>query len=214
MYDITTHTIWVNAGGQYQFDAALSTAIGGYPVSMVLQSNDGLSSYVNVLANNTTDFNSTPGSIGVSWLPWAGAALDGNYVKKVGAQSMAGPLTVTAGDVAVSNHDVSGVKNATYNSQRVIASTSGAITIDWSLGGVVKQTEPTGTITYTFTAPAAPCRLQILVDSDGTSTAQTINFPGTVKWIGTTWAGVNNKAAVISFWYDGASYWAMGSNQV
>ncbi len=143
LYDITTHTIWVNAGGQYQFDAALSTAIGGYPVSMVLQSNDGLSSYVNVLANNTTDFNSTPGSIGVSWLPWAGAALDGNYVKKVGAQSMAGPLTVTAGDVAVSNHDVSGVKNATYNSQRVIASTSGAITIDWSLGGVVKQTEPT-----------------------------------------------------------------------
>lgn len=75
LYDITTHTVWVNAGGQYQFDAALSTAIGGYPAGMVLQSNDGLSSYVSAVDNNTTDFNSTPSSIGTLWLPWAGASI-------------------------------------------------------------------------------------------------------------------------------------------
>lgn len=73
LYDITTHTIWVNAGGQYQFDAALVAAIGGYPTGMVLQSNDGLSSYVSAVDNNTTDFNTTPASIGTLWLPWAGA---------------------------------------------------------------------------------------------------------------------------------------------
>lgn len=75
LYDITTHTVWVNAGGQYTFDATLAATIGGYPVGIVLQNNAGTSSYVNILAGNSTDFNSVPGSIGVSWIPWAGAAL-------------------------------------------------------------------------------------------------------------------------------------------
>ena len=75
LYDISSHTIWVNAGGQYQFDAALSTEIGGYPTGMVLQSNDGQAAYVSAVDNNTTDFNSTPSSIGTLWLPWAGAAI-------------------------------------------------------------------------------------------------------------------------------------------
>ena len=75
LYDVTTHTVWVNSGGQYQFDSALSAAIGGYPAGMVLQSNDGLSSYVSAVNNNTTDFNSTPSSIGTLWLPWAGGSV-------------------------------------------------------------------------------------------------------------------------------------------
>lgn len=74
LYDITSHTIWGNAGGQYQFDAALVAAIGGYPVGMVIQSNDGLSAYVSAVNNNTVNFNTTPGAIGVQWLPWAGNA--------------------------------------------------------------------------------------------------------------------------------------------
>lgn len=72
LYDVSAHSVWQNAGGQYQFSATLAAAIGGYPVGMVLQSNDGQASYVNILANNSTDFNTTPASIGVSWLPWAG----------------------------------------------------------------------------------------------------------------------------------------------
>jgi len=72
LFDITSHTLWVDAGGQYQFDAALSTAIGGYPIGMVLQNNAGTASYVSAVNNNTTDFNSTPSSIGTLWIPWAG----------------------------------------------------------------------------------------------------------------------------------------------
>lgn len=75
LYDITSHTIWVNSGGQYRFDPALSTDIGGYPAGMVLQSNDGLAAYVSAVNNNTTDFNSTPASIGTLWMPWAGASV-------------------------------------------------------------------------------------------------------------------------------------------
>lgn len=69
-FDITTHTLWLNAGGQYLFDSALSTAIGGYPKGMVLQSNDNLSSYISTVNSNTTDFNTTPSD---NWVPYAGA---------------------------------------------------------------------------------------------------------------------------------------------
>lgn len=72
---ITQHTTWLNAGGQYTFDASLAAFIGGYPVGMVLQSNDGLSSYVNVQAGNTADFNADPSQIGTTWLPYGGAAV-------------------------------------------------------------------------------------------------------------------------------------------
>lgn len=114
---------------------------------------------------------------------------------------------------ALANTAVSQFKTATFNSQTTIATTSGSITIDWTAAQNQKQTEPTGTITYTFTAPPGPCHMQLLIDSDGTSTAQTINWPGSVTFLGTAWAGVNNKKAVINFWYDGTNYFAIGTNQ-
>lgn len=70
---LSQHTAFQGSGGCYRFDAALSTAMGGYPVGAVLQDNTGVSSYINILAGNTTDFNSTPASIGVSWMPYGGA---------------------------------------------------------------------------------------------------------------------------------------------
>lgn len=115
---------------------------------------------------------------------------------------------------ALGNTAVTGFKTATFNSQTTIATTTGAITVDWTSAQNQKQTEPTGTITYTFTAPPGVGHLQLLIDSDGTSTAQTINWPGTVIFFGTTWAGVANKKAIINFWYDGTNYYAIGTNQV
>ena len=72
LYDVTSHLTYLNAGGQDWFDADFASKIGGYPLGAVLQSNDGKSSYVSIVDNNTTDFNSDPSSIGTSWLPWAG----------------------------------------------------------------------------------------------------------------------------------------------
>lgn len=114
---------------------------------------------------------------------------------------------------SLANTSVTGFKTATFNSQTTIATTTGAITVDWTAAQNQKQTEPTGTITYTFTAPPGVCHLQLVIDSDGTSTAQTINWPASVIWLGATWAGANNKKAVINFWYDGTNYFAVGSNQ-
>jgi hypothetical protein len=91
---ITQHTAWVNGGGQYTFDATLAAFIGGYPVGAVLQSNDGLSSYINVLAGNANDFNTNPAQIGVSWMPYGGASVSPMGVTTV---------DVTAGDVTLTN---------------------------------------------------------------------------------------------------------------
>lgn len=108
LFDIMSHTVWVNAGGQYQFDAALSTAMGGYPIGMVLQNTAGTASYVSAIDNNTTDFNSTPSAIGTLWLPYSGSAFSNVSVATTGGttvltaiQAAAKIITVTG--VLVSN---------------------------------------------------------------------------------------------------------------
>lgn len=146
---------------------------------------------------------------------WAGkTAPSGDAVGTSDTQTLTNKTIGMAGALDCNNNVIQEIKTATFNSQATIATTTGAITIDWTSAQNQKQTEPTGTITYTFTAPPGPCHLQLIIDSDGTSTAQTINWPGTVVWMGSTWAGVNNKKSVINFWYDGTNYIAVGSNQV
>lgn len=78
LYDVSAHTVFQNAGGQYRFDAELAAAIGGYPKGVVLQSDDGLSSYVSLVDDNHGDFNTDPSVIGVSWAPYSGKDLAPN----------------------------------------------------------------------------------------------------------------------------------------
>jgi hypothetical protein len=115
---------------------------------------------------------------------------------------------------ALANTAVSGFKTAVFHQQYTIATTSGAISVDWTVAQNQKQTEPTGSITYSFVAPPGPCHLQLLIDSDGTSTAQTFTWPASVIWMGMVWTAVANKKGVVNFWYDGTNYYAMGANQV
>lgn len=75
LFEVSSHTVFQNAGGQYRFDAALAAAVGGYPKGAVLQSDDGLSSYVSMVDGNEDNFNTDPEAAGVAWLPYAGAAL-------------------------------------------------------------------------------------------------------------------------------------------
>lgn len=118
----------------------------------------------------------------------------------------------STGNIILSNADLDGFVTATYSSQFSITGTSGAITINWNEGQNQIQTEPTGAIAYTFTDPAGPGHFQLIIASDGTSTAQAITWPGSVKWMGTPYAGVDNKAAIVNFYYDGSStYYAIAS---
>ncbi len=142
----------------------------------------------------------------------AAAFATGDAVSLFVTAGMLSQLKVDA--LAAANNPLTGIKTATFNSQTTIDTTIGAISVDWSSAQNQKQTEPTGTITYYFGAPPGPCHLQLIIDSDGYSTAQTINWPASVIWMGATWAGAANKSAVINFWYDGTKYYAVGTNQV
>lgn len=55
---------WVQAGGRYPYDAAFSTAVGGYPKGAVLAAASGKGSWLNVADNNTTN----PDADGANWV--------------------------------------------------------------------------------------------------------------------------------------------------
>ena len=113
----------------------------------------------------------------------------------------------------LANSDLKNLRVPTFYQQVNNAATSGAITINWANGAMQKQAEPSGGITYTFTAPPGPCHLQLLIDSDGTSAAKAFTWPASVKWLGAQWSAVANKRAIINFWYDGTNYFAVGVNE-
>lgn len=123
--------------------------------------------------------------------------------------------TPTINSPSFNNTSLSGVKVAAFNGEVNNATTSGAVTIDWTAGACQKQAEPTGIITYTFTPPTTGVtRLQLRIVSDGTSTAYTHVWPASVKWLNSTWAAATNKTSIITFFYDGTNYYASGSNEV
>ncbi len=130
-----------------------------------------------------------------------------------GIKGAAGSVTLT-GTETLANKSLTLLKTVGFATPQALATTTGAVTVDWANNQNAVQAEPTGPITYTFNAPAGPCHLQLLVASDGTSTAQTITWPAAVKWLGYTWAAVANKNSIINIWWDGTYDWATGTNQV
>lgn len=95
LYALSTNIQNWNAGVQMKFNSDFCTSIGGYPLGAVLQSNDGASAYVSTIANNTTDFNSSPESIGTSWLPWAGDAAKGSSLYIAVGEGTSDAITAT-----------------------------------------------------------------------------------------------------------------------
>ena len=117
------------------------------------------------------------------------------------------------GDQALGNNNLTGIKTASFNSQATLSSTTGTINIDWSAAQNYLQTEPTGSITYTFTNPPGPCHLQLLIASDGTSSSESLTWP-TMRWFGQAYTTTTtNKAAVVNLWFDGANYFGQGISE-
>lgn len=140
--------------------------------------------------------------------------VSGTNIKTINSTSIVGSGDISVLSTDVGNQALTNVKTISFNSIPTLTTTSGAITINWANAQNYQQNEPTGSITYTFSPPPGPCHLQLLISSDGTSAAQTIVWPASVKWLIFIWTAITNKGAIINFWYDGTNYWAMGSNAV
>lgn len=179
-------------------DINASAAIAGSKIQAASTSNAGAVQLTDSTSSTSTTTAATPNSVKTSY-DLANAALP-----KAG-----GTMT---GDIALTNSRITQFKTATFNSQVNLVGTSGTINIDWSAAQNYRQPQPTSTITYTFTNPSGPGHFQLFIDN--TSTAQTINWPASVIFMGSTWSGTNSKRAVLNFWYDGSStYLAIGTNQ-
>lgn len=151
----------------------------------------------------------------ISYLPQLTLPLTG-LLKANGATTAISAATANTDYLtpALADTALTGIKTATFQQQAVLGATTGAVSVNWTTAQNYRQPEPTGNITYSFTAPPGPCHLQLLIDSDGVSTTYTHTWPASVIWMGAVWSGINNKKAIINFWYDGTNYFAMGSNQV
>lgn len=80
-------------------------------------------------------------------------------------------------------------------------------TIDWTLSNKQKILM-TGNCTFTFTAPPGPCTLLFKVVQDGTG-SRLATWPATVHWpsaSAVTLTTTLNKVDIISFYYDGTTY--------
>lgn len=55
LYDVTNIQRWQSAGGMFKYDAAFSTANGGYPKGARLISTNGYTEWINTVENNVTD---------------------------------------------------------------------------------------------------------------------------------------------------------------
>ena len=140
--------------------------------------------------------------------------VSGTNIKTVGGVSLLGSGNLPILTTNIGNEALTNVKTLSFTGEGVLNSTSGAISVDWTAAQNYRQVEPAGAITYSFAAPPGPCHLQIRIESDGASAAQTFVWPSTVKWLSFVWTALANKAAVINFWFDGTNYWATGSNAV
>lgn len=122
---------------------------------------------------------------------------------------------IANGSLALADQKITGLKTLVMSAPQTITTTTGAVTLDFTLGSLKLQNELTGAVTYTFTAPAAYSRIQIFFSSDGTSTAYGITWPASVKWLGSAFTTTTaNKAAMVNGFYDGTNYWMMGSSEV
>lgn len=88
------------------------------------------------------------------------------------------------------------------------ATGDGTTTIDWGNGNKFYFTFGAANETFTFTAPANPCNLVLMMKQDATG-SRTATWPATVKWPGGTAPTLStgaNDVDMICFYYDGTNY--------
>jgi microcystin-dependent protein len=141
---LSSHQVFLNAGGRYRYDAALATAIGGYDIGAVIQSNNGLLDYVSTVTANM----SNPNTGGAGWQVYVPIPVT-SVAGKTGAVTLA--VADVSGAAPLANPSFTG--NATAPTQAAndnstkIATTAYADAIKTLLNAaLVAQQVPIGTI--------------------------------------------------------------------
>lgn len=105
-------------------------------------------------------------------------------------------------------------KTAYYDAVPANSVSAEAVTIDWTDGNI-QSLALSDTCTVTFTAPSGPCHLTLIVNHANNTTVYPVTWPAGMKWPAATPPTMTAQAEaidIISFLYDGTSYYGMYGN--
>ena len=131
-----------------------------------------------------------------------------------GAVDIAGALTLSGGDMDVSDQNMSGIKTATFNSLvNGGSASSGTIALNWA-NGMKQYVTLSGNVTITMAAPAGPCNVMLkIVHSGGGRTVTWSDSVATIYWPEGTAPTLSSSAGtdIVAFFFDGTAYYGSDS---
>lgn len=142
LYALSAHALFLQGGQVFNYDAAVSTAIGGYGVGALLESTDGSTLWLNLVDGNTTD----PDASGTGWVAIS------SYGFSAISGLIGGTRTLTRVEAARDTIVLSGTLVANLNlvlpadlrTWRIVNLTTGSFTTTAKLASSVGVTIPQG----------------------------------------------------------------------
>lgn len=201
-FAITAHLYYLQSGQRWQFNAAVATAIGGYPVGAIVAMADGTGEWVNGVANNSTNPDTgIPGLAGSGWLTMASigsatlAGLTGGTVTVPGAKGKK-PVVILSGTLT-SNLTV--VLPNSPQEWILVNLCTGAFATTANVGGGVGQTVPQG-------GYGAPLGVYSIGDGNLYPSVSPLGVPIAVPATPSTLAERDNSGNLFALYYNsGAS---------
>ncbi len=163
-----------------------------------------LTSKMSLTISNLRPVSNDQISLGSSTISWSDLFLASGAVINFNNGNLT--LTHAAGLLTLAGGQFNHGANTAYFTETDNGNSSTADTIDWTLSNKQKSTL-TGNCTYTFTAPGGPCSLVLKVVQGAGPYA--ITWPAAVHWAGgvaPTLTATNGRIDVITFYYDGTTY--------
>jgi len=190
----TRHVVVANPGADADIDL-ITVQVTGTPKVLWDESDDRLSANKSLDIDGTTGYHVTPGSdadtdvmtVNVTGTPkefWDES--QDQWSRNKGLHFTAGAVTTAE----VSNGNSGDSK-----------------TIDWT-AGIKQRVTLTDNCAFTFTAPAGPCNLTLVMLQDATG-SRNPSWPSSVHWAGQTeptWSTVASRKDIVTFYYDGTNY--------
>ncbi|MCP2041646.1 microcystin-dependent protein [Neisseria sp. HSC-16F19] len=214
LYELSAHTVYLNQGSRYRFDADFCTAIGGYPKGAVLMNNAGTAEYISLIDGNTANFNVSTVNINGKWAVWSSADVLAGKADKTTTITAGNGLT--GGGNLTANHTLSlGTPGKiTATSTNTVTAASHTHEIDkagLTAAGIVRLSSSTNSTDETMAATPKAVREAMLAAQSAVSSGAVAFFAGNTApagWLKANGAAVSRTTYAPLFAAIGTTYGA------